>query len=129
MAAPPPLTGQLPVPFGNKKDAHSFFSAFVPKARTAVAPKALVPLVDTMLLAKGRPTRWLATGEEGEASEKLSTNKDELLNACKAVGASPHPPLPPFSHTRLPPPLPTTSLAGRLLSRARPVDPLCAPCN
>jgi hypothetical protein len=87
MSAAPAFTGALPVPFGNKKDAHSFFSALVPKQRTAVAPKALVPLVDTMLLAKGRPTRWLATGEEGDASEKLSTNKDELLNACKAVGA------------------------------------------
>lgn len=87
MSAPPPPVGGLPVPFGNKKDAHSFFSALVPKQRTAVAPKALVPTIETMLLAKGRPTRWVATGEEGEATEKLSTNREEFLNACKAIGA------------------------------------------
>ena len=81
------MSDPLPVPFGNKKDAHSFFSALVQKQRTSVAPKALVPLVDTMLLAKGRPIRWLCTGDEGEATEKLSTDREALLNTCKLVGA------------------------------------------
>ena len=77
----------VPVPFGNVREALSFYTALVPRQRTAVAPKALVPLVDTMLLAKGKLTRWLCTGEGGESSEKLSTDRDALLRVFRANGA------------------------------------------
>ena len=81
--------GGVPVPFGNVRDALSFYTSLVPRQRTAVAPKALVPLVDTVLLAKGKLTRWLCTGEGGEASEKLSTDREALLRVFKANGALP----------------------------------------
>ncbi len=81
--------GGVPVPFGNLRDALSFYTSLVPRQRTAVAPKALVPMVDTVLLAKGKLTRWLCTGEGGEASEKLSTDREALLRVFKANGELP----------------------------------------
>ena len=85
-AAPDTPTG-APVAFGNVRMPLDFYTALVPRQRTSVAPKALVPLVDTMLLARGKPTRWLCTGEGGEASEKLSTDRDALLRVFRANGA------------------------------------------
>ena len=80
--------GGVPIPFGNARDSLAFYSALVPRQRTSVAPKALVPLVDTMLLARGKPTRWLCSGEGGESSEKLSTDKDALFRVLKQTGAN-----------------------------------------
>jgi hypothetical protein len=77
----------LPLPYGNVRDPGSFFSALVPKQRTAVTPKALVPLVDTVLLVRGRPVRWLCNGSGGEATEKLSTDREAMLRVFKEAGA------------------------------------------
>ena len=81
------LLREIPPPFGTERDVGTFFSALVPKNKTAAAPRALVPLVDTVLLAKGRPTRWLCTGEQREATEKLSTDREAMLRVFSAAGA------------------------------------------
>jgi hypothetical protein len=77
MAAPDAL--KVPPPFGVVRDVGAFFSALVPKNKTAAAPRALVPTVDVVLTAKGRPVRWLCTGEGGETTEKLSTDRAAML--------------------------------------------------
>jgi len=42
-----------------------------------------VPVVDCVLLNKGRLVRWICTGEEGEATEKLSTDREALFRVFK----------------------------------------------
>ena len=66
----------------------TFFSALVPKSGKSSAPRALVPIAETVLLAKGRVTRWLCTGADGEATEKLSTDAAAMLRVFKAAGAA-----------------------------------------
>lgn len=72
-----------PIPFGNVRDAPSFYNSLVPRQRASAVPRALVPVVDCMLLNKGRLVRWICTGEEGEATEKLSTDREALLRVFK----------------------------------------------
>ena len=128
----------VPVPFGNVREALSFYTALVPRQRTSVAPKALVPLVDTMLLAKGKLTRWLCTGEGGESSEKLSTDRDALLRVFRANGAwpraraaQPRAAPPPAGHPAAPhcapPPCARSPLTPRPLPPSPP--PALLPCQ
>ena len=83
----PPVFAKIPPPFGVARDVIAFYNGLVPKNKTAAAPRALVPLVDTVLLAKGRPTRWLCTGEGGEATEKLSVDREAMLRVFNEAGA------------------------------------------
>lgn len=77
----------VPKAFGNAREAGTFYSALVPKQHTAVAPKALVPITDTILLVRGRIVRWLCGSPSGEASEKLSTDRDAILRVFRDTGA------------------------------------------
>ena len=83
----PKTLPSAPTPFGNVRDALSFYNALVPRQKASVVPKALVPIVDCMLLNKGRLVRWLCTGDEGEATEKLSTDKEALLRVFRKISA------------------------------------------
>ena len=87
VASRPSGAVKIPMPFGNVRDGLSFYSALVPRQKSSVAPKALVPIVDCMLLNKGRLVRWLCTGDEGEATEKLSTDKEALLRVFRQKSA------------------------------------------
>ena len=82
-----PLLRKIPPPFGVVRDVLAFYNALVPKNKTSAAPRALVPLVDTVLLAKGRPTRWLCTGDSGESTEKLSVDREAMLRVFVSAGA------------------------------------------
>jgi hypothetical protein len=77
---------RVPPPFGVVRDVGAFYSALVPKHKTASAPRALVPTVDVVLTAKGRPVRWICTGESGETTEKLSTDKAAMLRVFQTAG-------------------------------------------
>lgn len=82
-----PSARKIPPPFGVARDVRAFYSSLVPQQKSATAPRALVPTVDVVLTAKGRPTRWLCTGDGGEATEKLSTDKGAMLRVFQAAGA------------------------------------------
>ncbi len=75
------------IAYGVARDYAAFFSALVPRQKTAVAPRAVVPLCDTVLLVKGKPQRWLySVASTGEATEKLTVDKDAVLTAFKQQG-------------------------------------------
>jgi CheY-like chemotaxis protein len=73
--------------YGIVRDYATFFSALVPRQKTAVAPRAVVPLVDTVLLLKGKPQRWLHSTQSGEATEKVHADKESIHAAFRQSGA------------------------------------------
>lgn len=80
-SAPPDM-----LPVGNIRDYAVFFSALIPKQRTSVMPRVLVPLTDTVLLLRGKPVRWLHTGEFGECTEKVSIDKNAIYKVFSGKG-------------------------------------------
>lgn len=69
--------------YGLVRDYSTFFNALVPRQKTAVAPRAVVPLVDTVLLLKGKPQRWLYSTQSGEATEKVHADKESVHAAFR----------------------------------------------
>ena len=55
---------------GKLRDHVTFFSALIPRRSTAVAPHAMVPIVETVFFQRGKMIRWLATDASGAAVEK-----------------------------------------------------------
>jgi hypothetical protein len=53
-----------------------FYSALVPTKSSA--PRCAVTIVDTVLLARGRPTRWIYTAQNKEVTEKLHVDKESI---------------------------------------------------
>lgn len=82
--------GAAPIPgppYGTVRDATTFYSALVPKQKTAVLPKVSVPLVDTVIVVKGKPIRWLHSTASGEATEKLHVDKESIHATFRTAGA------------------------------------------
>jgi hypothetical protein len=73
---------------GIARDYATFYNALVPRQKTAVAPRAVVPIVDTVLLAKGKPQRWLHSTQSGEATEKVHADKESIHASFRQAGAS-----------------------------------------
>lgn len=76
------------VPYGNVRDYASFYAAIVPARKSTAqgGPKLHLPLADTALLARGKVVRWLQTAPNGEATEKLQTEKHVVRDAFKTAG-------------------------------------------
>jgi hypothetical protein len=72
--------------YGTVRDYSSFFNALVPRQKTSIAPRVIVPLIDTVLLLKGKPQRWLHSSASNEATEKLHVDKESIHSAFRQSG-------------------------------------------
>jgi hypothetical protein len=72
--------------YGPERDYATFYAALIPKQKTAVVPKAVVPLVDTVLMAKGKPIRWLHSLASNEATEKVHVDKESIHASFRQQG-------------------------------------------
>lgn len=75
--------------YGTLRDYSSFFNALVPRQKTSIAPRVIVPLIDTVLLLKGKPQRWLHSSASNEATEKLHVDKESIHSAFRQSGKYP----------------------------------------
>lgn len=72
--------------YGVVRDHLAFYNALVPKQKTSVAPRAVVPLCDTVLLLKGKPQRWLCSDAKQEATEKMHVDKESIHATFRQYG-------------------------------------------
>ena len=72
--------------YGTLRDYSHFFNALVPRQKTSIAPRVIVPLVDTVLLLKGKPQRWLHSSASNEATEKLHVDKESIHSTFRQSG-------------------------------------------
>ncbi len=72
--------------YGIVRDPQVFYNALVPRQKTSVAPRALVPLVDTVLMIKGKCQRWLHSTTSQEATEKVHVDKESIHATFRQFG-------------------------------------------